>query len=427
MDGAAREPDVSADWLILADDLTGAADAAVAFARRGRTTEVTWGATAVADSVAVHARDLGSRAMSADDAAARHREAVHRWYVPGQRLFKKIDSTWRGQPAAEMAALAAALRARGQASWGLLAPANPAMRRTVHDGRVFVDGAPLEETLTWKREHTYPSADLVDIVRSVGLRVVHLPLERLRDGGHVVSSAFEAAAAPTKTDTILICDGESDEDLVQIVGAASHVSPGFFIGTAGLAQALARTLPDTSQPRVLAALEHRGTLVAVGTLAEVSRRAARRLAARDGLETITVTPDDSHRPIARDDGGARFLRDDAAARLARGETVVAMLDAGTDEAAAPDPRHAIAFAEALSDALAQMGALVVTGGETATALLARCGVHGIGLVDEIEPGLALGITRGAVEVPVVTKPGAFGDDDSLCRCVDAIAVLRHTT
>jgi D-threonate/D-erythronate kinase len=69
---------MSADWLILADDLTGAADAAVAFARRGCVTEVTWGATAIAGDMTVHARDLGSRALSAAEAAERHREAFER-------------------------------------------------------------------------------------------------------------------------------------------------------------------------------------------------------------------------------------------------------------------------------------------------------------------------------------------------------------
>ena len=38
---------MAARWLILADDLTGAADCAIAFGRRGRPTAVTWGGIAV--------------------------------------------------------------------------------------------------------------------------------------------------------------------------------------------------------------------------------------------------------------------------------------------------------------------------------------------------------------------------------------------
>ena len=54
-----------------------------------------------------------------------------------------------------------------------------------------------------------------------------------------------------------------------------------------------------------------------------------------------------------------------------------------------------------------------TGGETAAALLSRLGVNGIRLVDEIEPGIPLGLTLGEVSVPVVTKAGAFGDEECL--------------
>ena len=52
-----------------------------------------------------------------------------------------------------------------------------------------------------------------------------------------------------------------------------------------------------------------------------------------------------------------------------------------------------------------MSGLAATGGETAAALLARFGVNGIRLVDEIEPGVSLGVTLGEFSLPVVTKAG----------------------
>ncbi|MEZ5283833.1 MAG: hypothetical protein R2712_03270 [Vicinamibacterales bacterium] len=67
---------------------------------------------------------------------------------------------------------------------------------------------------------------------------------------------------------------------------------------------------------------------------------------------------------------------------------MALLDGPAATDAHPDSRHAGAFAQALADVLHEMGALVATGGETAAALLARCG-HGLQIVGEIEPGIAL--------------------------------------
>ena len=55
-------------WLILADDRSGAADAGVAFARRGHDTEVRWD-DASQDDLAVLALDLDSRAATAAEAA----------------------------------------------------------------------------------------------------------------------------------------------------------------------------------------------------------------------------------------------------------------------------------------------------------------------------------------------------------------------
>jgi uncharacterized protein YgbK (DUF1537 family) len=72
-----------------------------------------------------------------------------------------------------------------------------------------------------------------------------------------------------------------------------------------------------------------------------------------------------------------------------------------------------------------MGAFAATGGETASALLSRFGVNGIRLVEEIEPGVALGLTLGSLSIPVVTKAGAFGDEDSLSRIAGRLRAIRE--
>lgn len=412
---------MSQRWLILADDLTGAADAAVAFARRGHDTDVHWGDTPLGGCPAVHALNLDSRAITAGDAAARHRDAVQRWHV-GQALFKKIDSTLRGHPAVEMAAISAVLRERGRPSWGLLAPANPAMRRTTRGGRVLVDGTPLEDSVIWKREHSYPDADLATVVRSAGLRAILLPLAELRGAAAAIRDRFAAAAASDQeAGTIVVSDAETDADLERLVAAAREFPPGFFVGTAGLGNALARSAPGRPRARVTLDPTSRGTLVAVGTPAQVSREAARRLAASEGIDLMRVSADD----LAASPPGDGQVAMGIGARLNRGETVVALLDVPDVAGGALNSRYARGFAASLGSALEQMGALIVTGGDTATALLARCNVHGIRLLEELEPGIALGMTRGPVEVPVVTKPGAFGDEESLRRCLDALKELRR--
>ncbi len=93
----------------------------------------------------------------------------------------------------------------------------------------------------------------------------------------------------------------------------------------------------------------------------------------------------------------------------------------------------------LSSALAQMivphygkvGALVVTGGETARLVLQTWGVTGLRLVKELEPGLPFSVTENwSRRLPVITKAGDFGNPQTLQHCrqflrdLDRTAVLK---
>ena len=103
--------------------------------------------------------------------------------------------------------------------------------------------------------------------------------------------------------------------------------------------------------------------------------------------------------------------------LAAGGAVLLELALTPDPDLEQGPLLAGRLAALVKTAMPRIGALVATGGETACALLWHLGVHGIRLVDEIEPGVPLGLTLGPLSIPVVTKAGAFGDGDTLLRCL----------
>ena len=417
-------------WLILADDLSGAADAAIAFARRGQRTELTWGEHFAGDfsGASVLAYDCDSRRLGATAAGAAQRAAAERCLQRAafSSLYKKVDSTLRGQPAAEIAALCGTLPAPFDRAFGIFAPANPAMGRTTLDGRVFVHGEPLESTETWRREHSYPGADLAEIIQATELRAIKLPLARLRAGGAALREAL-ATAGSTAADcrgTILICDSETDDDLDRLVGAARAAGAAqFFIGTAGLANALARSLPPREQPPSAIMPSRHGALIVVGSLASVARAAARALAAHSGVRHVLFT--------------AEILSgEDARLRTSMALDIRAALDRGTDVlvemplAEEPDlsigPALVRALATCLAPALSRMSGLIATGGETAAALLRQCYVGQIRLVDEIEAGVSLGLMARDHGVPIITKPGAFGDPQSLIRALARLRSIRQT-
>lgn len=390
-------------WLILADDLTGAADCAVAFARRGHAAAVTWEEAGQAAGEAVLAIDADSRGLPAEAAAARQADLLRPWLQASLSLYKKIDSTLRGQPAAELAATLAALREAGRPALAIVAPAFPDTGRTTESGRIRLAGAPLEDSPLWAREHSYRNADLCAVLEDAGLPTALLPLAELH-AGTAATAIREALSAGRAA---LVCDAVTMADLHAIASAVPPTGAELvWVGSGGLAAALAMAEPPGQglpPPRLPVA--EGGLLLVVGSLAEASRAAADHALAQGGLRRFGIPP-----ALLRA-GPATWgnMAHEIAAAIAVGEDVLAIIE---PEPAA-DLRHGAALAQALADLLrpaaSRAGGLFATGGETARALLSRLGVQGIRLLEEVAPGVPLGLTRGARQLPVVTKAGGFGD------------------
>ncbi len=248
----------------------------------------------------------------------------------------------------------------------------------------------------------------------------------VRAGGAALRESFVAAeaAATAGAGTILICDAETPEDLARIAGAArERATSRFFIGSAGLANALAEgTPPAERQPLAMTPSRH-GALIVVGSLASVARTAARSLVQVNGVRHVVFTVDIL---MAGDARMRTQMALDIRAALDRGTDV--LVEMPLDEAPGLEigPALVRALATSLAPALSRMSGLIATGGETAAALLKQCYVGQIRLVDEIEAGTSLGIMVRDDSVPVITKPGAFGDSHSLVRALDRLRSIRQT-
>lgn len=407
-------------WLILADDLTGAADCAIAFGRRGQAAAVTWGEVSDASDhqLPVMAYDAASRGMSAADAAQRHADILARLCEPGRRLFKKIDSTLRGQPAAETKAALDHVKANRGAGFGVFAPAFPATGRTTIEGRILVKGAPLEDAEVWQRDHTYPNADLVDVLATAGIRGEKVTLATIRSGE--LKAVFAKLAS--EGDVVACCDAETDHDLHLIAQASPSLSPStFFVGSAGLAHALAGLEDDGAGDALTIPTSQKGTLIVVGSLAGASRSAARKLEQTGTVKHFPVTPKVL---LDRNSPDRATLAADVSKHLSTGGDALVEIVMDDRPDMSLGPKLAEGLAVMLQSVAPAIGAFAATGGETAAALLSRFGVNGIRLADEIEPGVSLGLTLGQLSVPIATKAGAFGDEMSLIRISTRLRAVR---
>jgi uncharacterized protein YgbK (DUF1537 family) len=417
---------MAGEWLILADDLTGAADGAVAFAKRGIASTVGWGDSSFVKSQGspVYAFNGASRHLTADDAASRHRNVLGRLLGRNRTLFKKIDSTLRGQPAAEIAATVEFVHAQFRAPLGILAPAFPGTNRTTEGGHVYMDGIPLEKSALWQLDHTYPTADLVDILATAGIDAERIPLDVIRDEDAAFIRALDATAADGKF--IAVCDALVEDDLDRIAAACLSTDRAlFFIGSAGLAHAVAAhsVKPDTQFESIALAPTRQGIMIVVGSLASASRLAAQDLAARDDWIYLPIEPTLLLDASARADRAA--IRREVIGRLDANKDVLVAIVSDGKPSLSIEPRLVDQLARILKPALYHAGGLVAAGGETAAALLGHLGVSGIRIVGEIETGIPLGLTVGDIALPVVTKAGAFGDRGCLTRIVEILRAIQR--
>ena len=228
---------------VIADDLTGACDSAVKFANVGLPTVVALSPDAHADVVAY---STDSRDIAPDDAVCRLRKmsALARANV----VFKKIDSTLRGNTAVEVMA---ALDVFGS-NLAVINPAYPAMGRLVESGWLYVANDPSFEPIH------IPT---------------RLPDERCR--------CFDASRQE-----------DLDDHVADMMNAGQRV---LWVGSAGMAEALARHF-GKGEPGELP-VEHPGPVqFCIGSNHPVTVEQERRLLEqRDAIvqqafEPLTVRP-----------------------------------------------------------------------------------------------------------------------------------------
>lgn len=377
---------------IVADDLTGACDACVPFAAGG-----------MAAYIGLHWQDpppagWQAYAINTDTRCSTGAEAAHltgeafalaRQLQP-ERTIKKIDSLLRGNIGAEIAAARTAIHSR----LILLAPAFPALGRTVRGGKIRVDGV------------NQP----IDIARRLeGMQCAVIPTDAMGDSAAHFTRAVEQAM--NQGAEILIPDTEDESQMQRLAEMATDIESLLWVGSGGLTKAIAGTwglLPTAHRAdgdRFLEIEPVRGLgkplLLCSGSDHPVTQAQLNSL--RQRADVIFAE--------AGMDGCAAVN-----AALAKGRNAV--LNFG----------RAHLNTEVMGTLMEQIRldlcwGLLLTGGDTAIQVLQALHAKTLRLIGEVLPGIPQGqILGGAAEgLPVVTKSGAFGAPDALSRC---IAILR---
>ena len=381
---------------IVADDLTGAADAAGAYGET-YSSAIVFGVDGSWPDAEILAVDTESRHLPEIEAAELVASAVRRSVLMGRPVFKKIDSLLRGNVGAEVSAALAEL-AHAERGIAVVAPAFPATGRTTFGGVVHVDGVP----------HTAGpfQGNIVWALSAGGLKTGHLATtsrspEELAKRVHVMhGEGFDA----------VVLDATNDADLKQIARAMKLLDlPALIVGSGGLASHVAPARPRGDQ-NLADRFNLSRVLIVVGSYSVVARSQIQALL-KDGIHHVELNLDNPSKAnmwtqLAHSSSDTLLTPDLAAPVAKENAAAVAAMLAATVRAIVDD-----------------YDALVLTGGETARAVVDALGVDHLRVLGEIEPGVVLSELprRGQL---VVTKSGAFGDPETLARVVNT---LKTTT
>ncbi|HEX4949572.1 MAG TPA: four-carbon acid sugar kinase family protein [Blastocatellia bacterium] len=363
--------------LIIADDLTGANDTGVQFAKRGFDVLVN-----------IHCeQDLPARAPECQvlvvNTESRHLppvEAAQRVFHVAQQgvqlgipqFYKKTDSTLRGNIGAELAALLCATNESAL----YFAPAYPKLQRTTRNGFHYVSDIPLSQT-SYAADALNPLQD--DYLPTLIARQTDLPI-----------AMFDAAVAPASQPTIYVVNAANEQDLQTAANTLQHQS--VLAGSAGWAEYL------LSSAATIIAAPHRLSLpllVVNGSRHEVSLLQVAHAAAA-GWPVLEVNANLSSAQIS-----AVLMREQAAILTT------------------PPRSHDVNFAARLAALVppilkqTSLATLIVFGGDTLGAVAQACSWTTFHPVTEYLPGIPLVRLGEREKLVLLTKAGGFGFPDWL--------------
>lgn len=410
--------------IIVADDLTGAADSAARCVQSGLFAEVWLDSSPMEGQREENEPDVisvstDSRFLSPDEAAQRVQSLLAAMApdsvsgsVSGVTWYKKIDSTLRGNLGAELEAMLHAM----PSLCAVVSPGFPAQGRGLEEGKLVYADAPLRHLPALLAEQS----DLP--VGAIGLDIV-------RQGVGALRRALDDRRA--QGERLLVVDGMTDADLATIVAAsvvASSDAGGYLLcGSAGMVGPLALHLASqkpvsTKKPaKVQLAEVTAGPILAV--VGSGSRMAHDQVAQVVATNCMRVRALDNNWYEMDLLGAQNHPVGDWLLHLAPPADDVRLEGATARVMAAR-------LADVAYAAVARLHprTLLVVGGDSAYYVLRRLGIKRLTVVEELLPGIALtfGYDAQGEAMAVVLKPGNFGDEATLVTLHEALRERQRT-
>jgi D-threonate/D-erythronate kinase len=402
--------------VMVADDLTGAADAAIHFIPSAGDMLLLDMERPVPEGIQAgtsgFALNTASRNLEEREAVRLVTRATEFLSSLSLRLiYKKMDSQLRGRPGLEVETLRKGL---GLAC-AFVAPAYPEQGRTTRDAIHLVHGVPVAEGEAGKDPVTpVTRSSLPELIADqAGVKTSHIYLKDLNQG---MEEVYRKIGAFMKQGVrVITFDSVSREHLDMVARLGLERFPGTLLaGSAGLALSAA-ALINTDSLRTPPALPRcRSLLFVCGSASRVLHQQADALVSTGVCGEVSIGPES-----LTDADRWKALRNEAQEAWARGDLLIrisaepmALRAMGTDELLS---RLAV-LVRGLLESKAMEG-IFLSGGDTARKVLSETNARAIRIKGQACPGMAWGVAEGGTLAGVltVTKAGAFGREEDLVR------------
>lgn len=384
---------------IIADDFTGAMDSGAQLAGLGLRTKLFLKEIGK-EPVAV--LNTKSREASEVEAEASCRMAASR--LSGRRLYKKIDSTFRGHVGIEIEAV---LRTSPYQK-AVVCPAAPAQGRIVRDGLLFI-GKKLLQDSSFRFDPTYP-ARTSSVTELIAKPSVHLPLNAVRQPIDALVKLMDHVP-----ERIITADAETSADLASLSQAIilSNYLP---CGSLGLTRAWAQKLSGVSPSPLASPLPNCRTpvLVVVGSTNVVTRRQIQTLAGNQATLSLPV-----HVPFTCEQ--EHELAGKIGKFWAKSQAVVLY----PAEQEVIQNKEWLQFSKTVSRLALTLiqryhpAALFIAGGETAANICELLAIDAVEIYGDDLGGISYGRLIGgeADGMSIFSKAGGFGASDDIAKLV----------
>ncbi len=411
------------DIMIIADDLTGANDTNVQFAKVGAKAVTCYNLKSMAlyQTFDVCSFSTESRNLQPDKVYRTVASVIRELpFGPDRFFYKKIDSALRGYFGIEIDALMDQMTA---AKALLVAPAYPDNYRTTINGCQFVKGVAVDQT-EMAADPIAPVRDsnLLTILGSQSRRKIgYLPLEQVENGYGAVQTYLQHLMDDHCQ--IIVADARTHEDLSTLAKVIWNEKAVIPCGSAGLALAMAgiyqqHQLKDCKPTTVM---NPSPFLAVVGSKSEMAHLQVG--AVQREFPNLKLLPIDAADLVDLRESETRIKKIAALASeiIKTAPSLVLYLSSAMIYKSSDAPLIASGLARICRGILEQtpVKTMFATGGDIAAHIFEELGIQALEVEKELEPGICKGKFLGGTYdgLSVITKAGSFGDELTLARIV----------